>query len=158
MNQDASVLLSKYAHILCTLQDFKLFVTFLRILKSDIMVKESTPNVDFFNLTPTTPLHRFNVIINRLMDNNTKPPYHRASDIDKLLGQSCKFEKKIFSRQRKHDLISEAVHKHRPIITQLLTEFVKFKMLALVTLELSQFQNKCTFANIKYSGNGITPL
>lgn len=155
INQDASSLLSKYAHILYTLKDFKTFVTFLRILKSDIIVREVAPNVDFFNLTPTTPLNRFNIVINRLIDNGIKPLYNRSEDIQKLVLQSSGFQRKVFSRQTKHNLIAEAIHNHTPLITPLLTELMKFKMLALVALELSQTHNKCTFANLKYSNLGM---
>lgn len=152
INQTASTLLTKYAHVLYSMNDFKLFVTFLRILKSDILVRESLPSVDFFNLTPTTPVSCFNIVVNRLIENASKPHYDRTTDLNSLVVHSHQYNRKTFTRTIKHNKIAEIVSGREHSLTDVCVtiELEKFKILALVALELSQTQMRCVFADLKY--------
>lgn len=155
VSQDASELLAKYAHALGSFDDFRVFVTFLRVLKSDVTLKESRPNIDFFNLTPVAPLNQFNVIIDRLVGNTSRPPYVRTTDVQCLLDNTRSKRMHDFTRSPKHKLIANAadVDSNRVLADDLRGELLKYKTFSLAVLELSQLRASGVFAKLKYTTN-----
>lgn len=151
INNNASALLSKYSHWIQTKEEYVDFINFLRILKSDVLLREPVDNVDYFNITPMTPLNRYNLLGSLVLDNKVNPIYSRQVEIEKILAQysDCGATTRSVKRTPRHDIILNCATSAPPLETKISLELLKQKMTAVAILELTQPKYKQLFAKLE---------